>query len=41
VISKKMEGALNGQIMEEMFSAYLYLSMSAWFETNNLKGFAN
>ncbi|MCP4581066.1 MAG: ferritin [candidate division Zixibacteria bacterium] len=41
MISKKMEGALNGQIQEEFYSAYLYLSMSAWFETKNLKGFAN
>jgi len=41
MISKKMEDALNNQIREEMFSAYLYLSMSAWFQTLNLKGFAN
>jgi ferritin len=41
MISKKMEDALNGQIKEELYSAYLYLSMSAWFETINLKGFAN
>ena len=41
MISKKMEDALNNQIREELFSAYLYLSMSAWFETLNLKGFAN
>jgi ferritin len=41
MISKKIEDALNNQIREEMFSAYLYLSMSAWFQTLNLKGFAN
>ena len=41
MIDKKMEDALNGQIREEMYSAYLYLSMSAWFETLNLKGFAH
>jgi len=41
MISKKMENALNNQIREEFFSAYLYLAMSAWFETINLKGFAN
>jgi ferritin len=41
MIGKKMEEALNGQIKEEMFSAYLYLSMSAWFDSINLKGFAN
>ena len=41
MINKKMEEALNDQIREELYSAYLYLSMSAWFETINLKGFAN
>lgn len=41
MISKKIEEALNGQIKEELYSAYLYLSMSAWFETINLSGFAN
>jgi len=38
--SKKMEKALNKQINEEMFSSYLYLAMSAWFESRNLPGFA-
>jgi len=33
--------ALNRQINREIYSAYLYLSMSAFFETKNLKGFAN
>lgn len=41
MLSKKMEAALNEQINAELFSAYLYLSMSAWFEAKNLKGFAN
>ena len=41
MINEKIEKALNGQIREEMYSAYLYLSMSAWFESINLKGFAN
>lgn len=41
MINNKMEEALNGQLKEELYSAYLYLSMSAWFETKNLKGFAN
>lgn len=41
MLSKKMEAALNEQINAELFSAYLYLSMSAWFEGKNLKGFAN
>jgi ferritin len=35
-----MRDALNGQINEELFSSYLYLQMSAWFESINLKGFA-
>lgn len=30
MISKKIEAALNAQINAEMWSAYLYLSMSAW-----------
>ncbi|AEX86272.1 ferritin-like protein [Marinitoga piezophila KA3] len=41
MISKVMEEAINKQINEEMFSAYLYLSMSAYFEKIGLKGFAN
>ncbi len=41
MISKTMEDAINKQINEEMYSAYLYLSMSAYFESANLKGFAN
>ncbi len=40
MISKKLEGALNHQINEEVFSAYLYLSMSAYFLSLNLDGFA-
>jgi ferritin len=36
-----MEAALNEQINAEMFSAYLYLSMSAVLERMNLPGFAN
>jgi len=41
MLNEKIEKALNNQINEELFSAYLYLSMSAWFESINLKGFAN
>jgi ferritin len=41
MLSKKLEKTINEQINEELFSAYIYLSMSAWFETQNLKGFAN
>ena len=41
MISKTIEEALNKQINEEMYSAYLYLSMSAFFERKGLKGFSN
>lgn len=41
MISKKMQEALNKQINEETFSAYLYFSMAAYFESANLKGFAH
>ena len=40
MISKTMEQALNKQVNRELFSEYLYLSMSAYFETIFLKGFA-
>ena len=41
MIGKKMQGALNEQINAELYSAYLYLSMVAYFESVNLPGFAN
>lgn len=41
MISKKMEKALNEQVNAEMYSAYLYLSMESFFQSLNLKGFAN
>jgi ferritin len=40
-IGKKMEEALNRQINEELYSSYIYLSMSAYFDAANLKGLAN
>jgi ferritin len=40
MISKKLEIAWNKQINEEIFSAYLYLSMAAYFLSLNLDGFA-
>ncbi|MEJ5362456.1 MAG: ferritin [Spirochaetota bacterium] len=40
VLSKKMEEALNKQINAELYSAYLYLAMAAYFESTNLTGFA-
>ncbi|HDQ44352.1 MAG TPA: ferritin [bacterium] len=41
MISKKMADALNGQIHWEMYSAYVYLAMSANSDTLGLKGCAN
>ncbi|OHB64116.1 MAG: ferritin [Planctomycetes bacterium RBG_13_60_9] len=41
MISAKVEKALNEQINEELYSSYLYLSMAAWFESQNLPGFAS
>ena len=41
MIGKKMQEALNEQINAELYSAYLYLSMAAYFESANLPGFAN
>jgi ferritin len=41
MISKKVEKAFNDQINAELASAYLYLSMAAWFGTQNLPGFAS
>jgi ferritin len=40
MLSKSMEAALNKQVNRELYSAYLYMSMSAYFESQNLKGFA-
>ncbi len=40
MISKAMQDALNDQINKELYSAYLYLSMAAYFEDKNLPGFA-
>ena len=41
MLSKQMESALNDQINAEMYSAYLYLAMSAYFQSAKLSGFAN
>lgn len=38
MISEKMVDALNDQVNKEMFSSYLYLSMSAYFDGKNLAG---
>ena len=41
MISEKIMGALNTQLNREMYSAYLYMSMSAHSTHIGLKGFAN
>lgn len=41
MLSKKVEEALNEQLSREMYSAYLYMSMSAYSTNRGLKGFAN
>ena len=41
MIKEKIQKALNQQLNAELFSSYLYLSMAAYFESINLKGFAN
>lgn len=41
MINKRVEEAFNIQINAELYSAYLYLSMAAYFEAQNLPGFAN
>lgn len=40
-VSEKMEKALNRQMNRELYSAYLYLGISSYFESLNLKGFAS
>jgi len=41
MLNPKIEDALNRQINAELFSSYLYLSMSAYFESKSLGGMAN
>ncbi len=41
MLSKKLEAALNAQINAEFWSAYFYLSMSAYFAADGKPGFAN
>lgn len=40
-MDKKLQQAFNDQIKHELYSAYIYLSMAAYFETKNLPGFAH
>jgi ferritin len=41
MLSKKIQDAINEQINSEFYSSYLYLSMSAYCEPANMKGFAH
>ena len=41
MLPRKLEKALNDQMAFESYSAYIYLSMSAWLEGQDLPGFAN
>jgi ferritin len=41
MLSEKMNEALNVQANRELYSSYLYLSMSYHFESINMKGFAH
>ncbi|MCD6289692.1 MAG: ferritin [Anaerolineae bacterium] len=41
MLSKRMEEAINDQIQREFESAYIYLSMAAYFDSINLPGFAH
>jgi len=40
MLNRNLEGAINDQIKHELYSAYLYLSMSAYAESNNMPGAA-
>jgi len=41
MIKKEVLDALNAQINAESYSAYLYLSMAAYYENLGLSGFAH
>jgi ferritin len=41
MLKEKMENALNEQINKELYSSYLYYSMSAYAQTAGLPGIAN
>ena len=41
MLTKKMQDALNKQVNAELYSAYLYLAIVAYFEDVNLRGFAH
>ncbi|RCX10336.1 ferritin [Anaerobacterium chartisolvens] len=41
MITERMQKELNDQVRKEFYSAYLYLSIGAYFTSINLEGFAN
>ena len=41
LLSEKVQAALNEQIKDELYAAYLYLAMSGYFKELNLEGFAH
>jgi ferritin len=41
MLSKTIQDAINDQIGKELYSGYVYLSMSAYFQSINLPGCAN
>jgi ferritin len=41
VLDERMEEALNYQLNRELYSGYLYLAMAAYFDDQDLPGFAN
>lgn len=41
MISESLEDAMNEQMKNEFYSAYLYLSMAAYFDDQDLDGFFN
>ena len=41
MVGDKIQDALNKQVNAELYSAYLYLAMSAYFESISLNGFAS
>lgn len=41
MLSKKMAVAFNAQVVAELYSSYLYVSMSAWLQSEGFPGAAN
>lgn len=41
MLNQKIQDAFNKQLNAELFSSYLYVSMAAYFESQNLKGMAH